>query len=77
VSLVTIFGAKSSIILCPKFFLQHFKNKIICNLVKFVATKKDMTTNFFLIPLFVAVFGSGMGKNNDRGSGIRKENGGK
>ncbi len=30
----------------PNFFLQHFKNKIIFNDVKFVATKKGMTTNF-------------------------------
>ncbi len=28
----------------PNFFLQHFKNKIIINYVKFVATKKGMTT---------------------------------
>jgi hypothetical protein len=39
--------------------------------VKFVATKKVMTKKFFLSPLsFVAVFGSGMGKNQDPGSGI-------
>jgi hypothetical protein len=31
----------------PNFFLQHFKNKIILNFVKFVATKKGMATNFF------------------------------
>ncbi len=31
----------------PKFFLQHLKNKIIFNFVKFVATKKGLTTNFF------------------------------
>jgi hypothetical protein len=29
------------------FFLQHFKNRIIFNFVKFVARKKAMTTNFF------------------------------
>ncbi len=29
------------------FFLQHFKNKIKFNYVKFVTTKKGMTTNFF------------------------------
>jgi hypothetical protein len=29
------------------FFLQHLKNKIIFNFVKFVATKKGLTTNFF------------------------------
>ncbi len=32
------------------FFLQHFKNKIILNFVKFVATKKIMTTNFVFTP---------------------------
>jgi hypothetical protein len=31
----------------PNFFLQHFKNKIIFNFVKFVATRKVMTTIFF------------------------------
>jgi len=30
----------------PNFFLQLFKNKIIKNFVKFVATIKGMTTNF-------------------------------
>ena len=46
--------------------------------MKFVATKKGMTTNFFSPLSFVAVFGSGirdpgsgMGKNQDPGSGIR------
>jgi hypothetical protein len=42
----------------PNFFLLHFKNKIIYNFVKFVATKKDMTANFFSPLSFVAVFGS-------------------
>jgi hypothetical protein len=69
----------------PNFFLKHFKNKIISNFFKFVATKKRMTTNFGLPLSFVAVFGSGirdpgseirdqgsgMGKNQDTGSGIR------
>jgi hypothetical protein len=32
----------------PNFFLQHLKNKIIFNFVKFVATKKGLTTIFFL-----------------------------
>jgi len=44
------FWVKSSIILRKlgqNFFLQHFKNKIILNFVKFVATKKGMATNFF------------------------------
>jgi hypothetical protein len=44
----------------PNFFLQHFKNKIIYNFVKFVATKKGMTTNFFSPLSFVPVFGSGI-----------------
>jgi hypothetical protein len=30
-----------------------------------------MTTNFFVPLSFVAVFGSGMGKNQDPGSGIK------
>ena len=56
----------------PNFFVQHLKNKIIFNFVKFVATKKGMTTNFFSPLSFFAVFGSwirdpgsGMGKNQD------------
>jgi hypothetical protein len=40
----------------PNFFLQHLKNKLIFNFVKFVATKKGLKTNFS--PLFFAVFGS-------------------
>jgi len=47
----------------PNFLLQHFKNKIIFNFAKFVATKKGMTTNLFhpsLLLLFL-----------DLGSGIR------
>jgi hypothetical protein len=44
----------------PNFFLQQFKNKIILNFVKFVATKKGMKTNFFSPLSFVAVFGSGI-----------------
>ncbi len=49
-SLVKIFWLKSSKILwklAQIFFLQHFKTKIIYNFVKFVATWKGMTTNFF------------------------------
>jgi hypothetical protein len=52
--------------------------------VKFVATKKGLTTNFFSPLSFVAVFGSGirdpgsgMGKNQDPGSGINIRNTGK
>ncbi len=58
----------NSLIIGPNFFLQHFKNKIIYNFVKFVATKKGMTTNFFSPLPFVPIFGSeikdpGSGKN--------------
>ncbi len=59
------------------FFLQHFKNKIIFSYVKFVATKKGMRTYFFSPLSFAAVFGSGirdpgsgMGKNQNLGTGI-------
>ncbi len=41
----------------PNFFLQHFKNKFFLHFVKFVATKKFMTTNFFH-PSFCSCFGS-------------------
>ncbi len=54
----------------PNFFLQHFKTKIMYNFLTFVATLKEMTSNFFSPLSFVAVFGSGMGKNQDLGSGI-------
>jgi hypothetical protein len=61
----------------PNFFLQNLKNKIIFNFVKFCGYKKGLTTNFFSPLSFVAVFGSGirdpgsgMGKNQDPGSGI-------
>jgi hypothetical protein len=48
----------------PGFFLQNFKNKIIYNFVKFMATKKG-----FFSPLsFVTVFASGI---RDPRSGIR------
>jgi hypothetical protein len=43
----------------PNYFLKHFKNKIIYNFVKFVATQIGMT-NFFSPLSFVAVFGSGI-----------------
>ena len=49
----------------PDFFLRHFKNKIILNFVKYVATKKDMTTIFFT-PLLCGGFWI-----RDPGSGIR------
>jgi hypothetical protein len=50
----------NSLKICPNSFLQHFKTKIICNFVKFVAALKVMTTNFFSTLSFVAVFGSGI-----------------
>jgi hypothetical protein len=53
--------------------IKKYENKQ--NFVKFKATKKGMTTIF--LPLFVVVFGSGirdpgsgMGKNQETGSGI-------
>jgi hypothetical protein len=59
----------------PNFFLQHFKTKILYNFVKFVATLKGMTSNFFLPLSFVAVFGSGIrdlrSEIRDPRSGIR------
>jgi hypothetical protein len=39
----------------PNFFLKHFKKSIIFNFVKFAATKKGMTTNFFS-PLILLLF---------------------
>jgi hypothetical protein len=52
----------------PKFFSSALKNKIIYNFVKFVATKKGLTTIFSPLS-FVAVLdpGSGMGENQDPG----------
>ena len=65
-SLVTKFWGKGSIILWKPthIFFFHFKNKIIYNFVKLVATKKDMKTNFFSPLFFVAVFGSGIRDNH-------------
>jgi hypothetical protein len=63
---VTIFWVKknsfngNSLKIGPNLFLQHFKTKIIINFVKFVATKKGMTTNFFSPLSFVAVSGFGI-----------------
>ncbi len=63
----------------PKFCLQHFKNKIISNFVKFVATKKGMTTNCFhpsLLWRFLDLGseiqdpGYGMGKKSESGINI-------
>ncbi len=75
-SLVTNFWVKISIILwklAQIIFLQHFKNKIIFNFVKFVATKK-VWQRIFCHPSLLLLFldpGSGMCKNQDPGSGIR------
>ncbi len=57
-SLVTIFWVKSSVILrkLAQIFFQHFKNKIIFSFVKFVATRKGMTTNYFSPLSFDVVF---------------------
>jgi hypothetical protein len=69
-SFVTIFLCKkfyNSLKIGPTFFLQLFKNKIIYNFMKFVATKEGMTSIFFSSLSFVLVFGSGMGKNQDPG----------
>ncbi len=62
----------------PNFFLKHFKNKIIFNFVKFVATKKVWQQS--ISPLsFVEVFGCGIRDPESRmdkqsGSGIRIRN---
>jgi hypothetical protein len=53
-----------------KFFLQHFKNKIIFNFVKFVATIKGMTTNFFHPSLLMLFLDPGS-EIRDPGSEIR------
>jgi hypothetical protein len=52
----------------PNYFLQHVKNKIILNFVKFVTTKNGMRTKFLTPLSFVADFGSGIW---DPRSGIR------
>ena len=70
---MTILWVKTSIILgklCQIYFLQHIKNKIIISFVKFVATKNGLAKKDFSHLSFVAVFGSGMAKNQDPGSGI-------
>jgi hypothetical protein len=54
----------------PNFFLQHFKNKIIFNYVKFMATKKGMTTNFYHPSLLLLFLDPGS-EIRDLGSGIR------
>jgi hypothetical protein len=59
---------KNSLKFGPNVFIQHLKNKIIFNFVKFLTTKK-IITNFFS-PLSFLLFldpGSEMGKNQDPG----------
>ncbi len=76
-SLVTNVWVKSSPILWKLtlvFFFSIFKNKIIINFVKFVATTKRYDKYFFFTPLFCCCFWirdprSGMGKNLLRGYG--------
>ncbi len=54
---MTIFWVKfyNSLKIVSNLFLQHYKTKIILNFVKFMATKKGMTTNFFS-PLSIIAF---------------------
>jgi hypothetical protein len=54
----------------PDFFLQHLKNKIIFNFVKFVATKQGLTTNFFHPSLLLLFLDPGS-EIQDPGSEIR------
>jgi hypothetical protein len=56
----------------PNFFLQHFKNKIIFNFVKFCGYKKRCDNKFFSPLSFVKVFGSGI---RNPGSGMGKKSG--
>ncbi len=53
----------------PNFFLRHFINKIFNNFVEFVATNKRFDKKIFPPLSLVTVFVSGMGKNQDPGSG--------
>ncbi len=48
---------------CPNFCLQHLIYKIILNFVKFVATEKGLTTNFFLPSLLLLFLYHGSGIN--------------
>ncbi len=57
----------------PNFFLHHLKNKIIFNFVKFVATKKGMTTNFFHPSLLLRFWDPGSEFRDPR-SGMGKKN---
>ncbi len=55
----------------PNFFLHHFKNKMIFYFVKFVATKKGMTTNFFHPSLLLRFLDPLSGTGKKSVSGIR------
>jgi hypothetical protein len=58
-SLLTTFWVKkfhNSLKFGPNFFLEQFKNKILLNFGKFVATKKCLTKDFFFTPLFCTCF---------------------
>ncbi len=59
----TFLGKKfyNSLKIGPNYFLQHFKNWIIFNFVKFVAAKKGMTTNFFHPSLLLLFLDPGPG----------------
>jgi hypothetical protein len=71
--MATVFVAKSTTILFESvgsnYLLYLFKNKIISNFVKFVATKRGRTTNIFPPPLLLLLVdpGSGIGKIQDLG----------
>jgi hypothetical protein len=75
-SLVKILGKKfyNSLITSTDSFLQHFKNKIIFNFVKFVATKKGMTTIFFTPHLLLLFLDLGWVKLRIRVPGSRIRN---
>jgi hypothetical protein len=62
----------------PNFFRQHFKNNLIYNFVKFVATKKGMKIYFFYPSLLLRFLDPGSDirdpewvKNQDPGSGVK------
>jgi hypothetical protein len=54
----------------PNIFLRHFKTKIMFKFVKFVATQKGMTSNFFHPSLLLLFLDPGSGIR-DPGSEIR------
>ncbi len=62
----------NSLIIGPNFFLQHFKTKTMYSFVKFVATLKGMTSNFFYPSLLLLFLdpGSEIRDGYKLGSGI-------